>query len=380
MLIMNGFPQTAPTVRYNISQNDADKTFEFARGTAAGTMIHNNTIYSATTLQGPRGGVLDLANSGAGTGNREVFIFNNVFHFQAGQTFYVGEAATMKTKAKLFNNAYDGGISVPEEEERAITGELGLPGEGTAPEDNSSSTTPLTGGTAAQHFAEYAPTESSVLRNAGLSLEEVVAHFGGNVTDRSDLSPTQVHALALQAPSIDFVAGHNMPTTNGVRYDVDFLGNPITGGAAGAATADAAEGLTVGAIQYLAATPDPEPTTETPTTEPTVSPEPSTDPEPSTAPEPTTDPSSSPDSTNLPEPGATDESTGGAAATTAATTGAGTAAGTDGAATPSSGSGAADKDELASTGVNSTLGLSIAGLALLLLIAGGVLRRTGKRA
>lgn len=359
MLIMNGFPHTAPTVRYNISQNDADKTFEFARGTAAGTMIHNNTIYSATTLQGPRGGVLDLANSGAGTGNREVFIFNNVFHYPAGQTFYVGEAATMKTKAKLFNNAYDGGMSIPEEEERAITGELGLPGVGTAPEDNSSSTTPLTGDNAAQHFDGYAPTESSVLRNAGLSLEEVVAHFGGTVTDRSDMSPTQVHALALQAPSIDFVAGHNMPTTNGVRYDVDFLGNPIPGGAASAATAEAAEGLTVGAIQYLAATPDPEPTTEPPTT-------------PSVSPEQTTEPSSSPDTTNRPEPGATDESTGGATATTGA--------GTDGAATPSSGSGAADKNELASTGVNSTLGLSIAGLALLLLVAGGVLRGTGKRA
>ncbi|WP_162182070.1 right-handed parallel beta-helix repeat-containing protein [Arthrobacter sp. PAMC 25486] len=411
MLIMNGFPHTAPTIRYNISQNDADKTFEFARGTAAGTMIHNNTIYSATTLQGPRGGVLDLANSGAGTGNREVFIFNNVFHYPAGQTFYVGEAATMKTKAKLFNNAYAGGISVPDEEERAITGELGLPDVGAAPEDNSRSTAPLTGVNAAQHFAGYAPTESSVLRNAGLSLEEVVAHFGGTVTDRSDMSPTQVHALALQAPSIDFVAGHNMPKMNGVRYDVDFLGNVTPG----AATGDVAEGLTVGAIQYLAATPDAEPTTTpeptvspeptttpeptvspeptttpeptvspepTTTPEPTVSPEPTTTPEPTvspqptTDPEPTTDPSSSPDSTNLPEPSATDESTG----RTAATTGAGSAAATDGAATPGSGSGAADRDELASTGMNSTLGLSIAGLALLLLIAGGVLRRTGKRA
>ena len=56
MLIINGFPHTAPTVRYNISQNDADKTFEFARGTAAGTMIHNNTISSDARLQGPRGG------------------------------------------------------------------------------------------------------------------------------------------------------------------------------------------------------------------------------------------------------------------------------------------------------------------------------------
>ena len=32
MLIMGGYPHTGATVRYNISQNDRDKTFEFAQG------------------------------------------------------------------------------------------------------------------------------------------------------------------------------------------------------------------------------------------------------------------------------------------------------------------------------------------------------------
>ncbi|MFC8304048.1 right-handed parallel beta-helix repeat-containing protein [Specibacter sp. NPDC057265] len=361
MLIMNGFPQTAPTVRYNISQNDADKTFEFARGTAAGTMIHNNTIYSATTLQGPRGGVLDLANSAAGTGNREVFIFNNVFHYPAGQAFYVGEAATMKTKAKLFNNAYAGGITAPAEEERAIIGELGLPGVGSAPEDNTDSTAPLTGANAAHHFAGYVPAEASVLRNAGLNAEAVVAHYGGTVTDRSDLSPTQVHSLALQGDSIDFVAGHNMPSLNGVRYGVDFLGNPIPSAGAGApVNRDAAEGLTVGAIQYVAATPDPEPTA-TPEPEPTAT----------------------------PEPTVTDEA--GEDAANGATPSAGAA--TDGVITPGVDGGGAteeastavlagtsDTGNLAFTGVNGTFGLAVAGFAVLLLLVGGVLRRPGKRA
>lgn len=375
MLIMNGFPHTAPTIRYNISQNDADKTFEFARGTAAGTMIHNNTIYSATTLQGPRGGVLDLANSGAGTGNREVFIFNNVFHYPAGQNFYVGEAATMKTKAKLLNNAYAGGITVPAEEEHAITGDLGLPGVGTAPEDNSNSTVPLTGANTAQHFAGYVPTETSTLRNAGLSLEDVVTRFGGTVTDRSDMSPTQVHALTSQAASIDFVAGHNMPTLNGVRYDVDFLGTVTPSTARG----EGAEGLTVGAIQYLAATPDPElPVSPSPTPDPElpVSPEPTKSPVPTVSPAPSTESSPSPEeNTSVLAPSTTQAAEDGATIIVA-----GPSAATPDAGNPSAGSFTADKGMLAATGLNSSHGFSIAGFAVLVLMTGAVLSRRGKRA
>ncbi|HLR57365.1 MAG TPA: right-handed parallel beta-helix repeat-containing protein [Beutenbergiaceae bacterium] len=253
MLIMNGFPHTAPTVRYNISQNDADKTFEFARGTPAGTMIYNNTIYSETTLQGPRGGVLDLANSGAGTGNREVFIFNNIFHYPEGQTFYVGEAETMKTKAKLFNNAYAGGITPPVEEEQPILGDLLLPDVGSAPADNEGSE-PLTGANVGEHFAGYVPQEESPLHEAGVSIEELVAHYDGTVTDRRDMSPTKIHDLALQGESIDFVAGRNLPAIPGVEYGTDFLGNPLP-----AEGED--EAITIGAIQRESAdeeTPGPE--------------------------------------------------------------------------------------------------------------------------
>lgn len=241
MLLMNGFPHTAPTVRYNISQNDADKTFEFSRGTAAGTMIYNNTISSDTKLQGPRGGVLDLANSAAGTGNREVFIFNNVFNYPEGQPFYVGEADTMKTKAKLFNNAYMGGIQPPAEEEQAINGDVGLPGLGSIPDDPEG-TIARAGENVGDHFAGYVPNADSALRGAGISVAEAVAHFGGTVTDRRDLSPTEIHALALAGNSIDFVAGDRMPDVDGVRYDVDFLGAPLP---------EASESLTVGAVQYM---------------------------------------------------------------------------------------------------------------------------------
>ncbi|MGX1696615.1 right-handed parallel beta-helix repeat-containing protein [Microbacterium keratanolyticum] len=241
MLIMNGFPHTAPTIRYNVSQNDADKTFEFARGTAAGTMIYNNTISSDSLLQGPRGGVLDLANSAAGTGNREVFLFNNVFHYPEGQKFYVGEAATMKTRAKLFNNSYSGGIAVPEEEERPLTADPGLIW-GSAPNDTDA-TVPLTGAAAEGHFDGYTPGETSPLRGAGVTLDEAVAHFGGTITDRRALSPTEIHALALQGESIDFAAGRFLPDVAGVGYGTDFLGTALPG-------SDSAEGITMGAIQY----------------------------------------------------------------------------------------------------------------------------------
>ncbi|WP_460802493.1 right-handed parallel beta-helix repeat-containing protein [Microbacterium sp. GXF6406] len=258
MLIMNGFPHTAPTIRYNISENDADKTFEFARGTAAGTMIHNNTIHSDTILQGPRGGVLDLANSAAGTGNREVFIFNNVFDYPEGQTFYVGEVETMRTKAQLFNNAYTGGITAPAEEQRAITGEAMLADAGTAPETDLEAAGPRTGPTAPELFAGYAPTEDSVLRGAGVSVTEVVERFGGTVTDRSDLSPTEIHAQALAGESIDFVAADNMPVIDGVSYSTDFLGTalPQSGAVTRVVSPGDAETLSIGAIQYVAAETD----------------------------------------------------------------------------------------------------------------------------
>ena len=62
-------------MRYNISQNDRDKTFEFAQGCPKGTMIYNNTIYSDQLLER---GVFFLSNTGAGQGVNDTFAFNNV--------------------------------------------------------------------------------------------------------------------------------------------------------------------------------------------------------------------------------------------------------------------------------------------------------------
>ncbi|MGF3056546.1 right-handed parallel beta-helix repeat-containing protein [Microbacterium sp. YY-01] len=352
MLIMNGFPHTAPTIRYNISQNDADKTFEFARGTAAGTMIYNNTISSDMLLQGPRGGVLDLANSAAGTGNREIFIFNNVFNYPEGQRFYVGEADTMKTKAKLFNNAYTGGIAVPDEEEQAITGDTVLPGLGTAP-DNAEATQPLAGIHAGNAFDGYIPEEESILRNVGVSVAEVVEHFGGTLTDRRHMTPTEIHALALEGESIDFAAGGYLPAVDGVLYNLDFLGNPLPGSpdaaedtAALVGITDTDEGLTIGAVQYTEAEPEPEPSPEPePTDEPTPTP---TD-EPKPSPEPTDEPTVAP--TPAPSPDGNDD-------------------GSD--------AGDAPDGELPMTG--STWPTTLAGLALLLIGAGWWLRRRTRSA
>lgn len=352
MLIMNGFPHTAPTIRYNISQNDADKSFEFARGTPAGTMIHNNTISSDTTLQGPRGGVLDLANSAAGTGNREAFIFNNVFNFPAGQKFYVGEADTMKTKAKLINNAYTGGISVPAEEENAIVADLGLSGLGTAPVASDGATAPLTGPNVGDHFAGYVPSADSALRNQGLSIEELVAHYGGTVTDRSELSPTQIHALALAGKSIDFVAGHNLPTIAGVGYDTDFLGNPLPDSALSAANKslsvesnESAEGITVGAIQFQPQATEPTPTPEVTSTPEETTPVETTTPGEATTPTVTVKPSS---------PEAED----------------GPAASESSAAGQVSGELSGGQADLAATGANSGMLLGFSGFAALLLMLG----------
>lgn len=289
MLIMNGFPHTAATIRYNISQNDADKTFEFARGTAAGTMIYNNTIHSDSVLVGPRSGVLDLANSKAGTGNREVFIANNIFSYPAGQTFYVGEADTMKTKAKLYNNAYIGGIQVPDKEENALTGDIDLPGLGTAPKDSAQRSAPVNGITQAKAFAGYVPSVNSPLVNSGKSVEELISHFGGTNTDRRALTPTAIHERAASGESIDFVSGKYLPAVPGVDYNVDFFGNPLPTIAAAEPSSSAnGKGLSVGAVQVYPTplpdtTPDPDPT---PTPDPTPKPEPNPDP----APAPTTNP------------------------------------------------------------------------------------------
>ena len=284
MLIMNGYPHTAPTVRYNISQNDYDKTIEFARGTPAGTMIYNNTLHSDQLLVG-RGGIFDLANTAAGTGNREILVFNNVFSYPAGQRAYVGEANTMKQKIRLFNNAYTGGITPPAEEASPITGDLGLTGLGTVPEDNSTSQRPLMGNSDSKAFAGYVPQEGSALIGAGISYSEAIEKFGGSQIDRRELAPARLHLEGKSGNSFDFVAGRFLPAIDGVDYGVDFFGNPLPSSqaitspqrgrsrVAREAGDPAATGVTVGAGQFVPTTqPTPE---ETPTPTPTVSAEPS---------------------------------------------------------------------------------------------------------
>lgn len=247
MLIMNGFPHTAPTVRYNISQNDKDKTFEFSRGTPAGTMIYNNTIYSESILTG-RGGVFDVANSGAGTGNREVFVFNNIFYYPDKQKIYCGEAEKNKNKFKLYNNAYFGGIVPPAEEEKAITVDPKLAAVGTGSTSDSRSV-PATGRYLNSELDGYKLLEDSPLIDNGVSIDEVVARYGGTITDRRSMSPTEIHALAKVGNSIDFAMGTNFPSISGVNYQKDFFGTSIAG---------ENDKLDIGAMEYQKVEPEPE--------------------------------------------------------------------------------------------------------------------------
>lgn len=226
MLIMNGFPHTGPTIRYNISQNDLDKTFEFSRGTPSGTMIYNNTIYSENTLTG-RGGVFDMANTAVGTGNREIYVFNNIFHYPAGQKFYCGEVDNMKGKINLYNNAYFGGISVPLEEKNAITKDPMLQNIGSGPSDNTSDK-PITGALLKGELDGYKLTSNSPLIDKGVTVQDILIKFGGTETDYRTLSPYDLHELAKQGKSIDFAIGSYFPNIKGVAYDKDFFGNNLS--------------------------------------------------------------------------------------------------------------------------------------------------------
>ena len=226
MLIMNGFPHTGPTIRYNISQNDLDKTFEFSRGTPSGTMIYNNTIYSENVLKG-RGGVFDLANSNVGTGNREIYVFNNIFHYPEGQKFYCGEVENMKSKINLYNNAYFGGMDVPSEEENAITQDPMLQNIGSGPSNNTSDK-PIAGKLLKGELDGYKLTSNSPLIDKGVTVQDVIKKYGGTETDRRTLSPYDLHELAKKGESIDFATGSYFPSIQGVEYDKDFFGNNLS--------------------------------------------------------------------------------------------------------------------------------------------------------
>ncbi|MDO4913020.1 MAG: right-handed parallel beta-helix repeat-containing protein [Bifidobacteriaceae bacterium] len=226
MLIMHGYEHTAPTIRFNISQNDNDKTFEFSQGMAGGTMIYNNTISSDRPIIGPYGAVFGLANSKVGQGNREVYIFNNIFNLTKGQQWYAGETETLRKQLKLYNNAYKN-VEVPEVEEKAII----VPDDEdipiALPSDNSTATKAINGITSPDSFKSLKLKEGSVLANSGITLKEAVDYWSGTITDRRDVSPSELEVQSKQGKSIDYAAGWYLPSVEGVPYDTDFYGNPL---------------------------------------------------------------------------------------------------------------------------------------------------------
>ncbi len=235
MLIMGGYPHTAPTVRYNISQNDYDKTFEFAQGIPNGTMIYNNTIYSENTTNR---GVIMLSNTGAGVGVNDMYFFNNIFCYPKGQKFFYGETAKLESKAHLYNNAYLGGITAPAQETNAIQpqGALNtiLVNAGSGPE-NKDAKTARTGKSGL--LDGYKLCQGSLLIDKGVTLEKAVQEFGGTISqvyDGRNLSPREAFekARAEGNPSLSYIMGNNFPRVAGVSYERDFFGNArVTGSA-----------------------------------------------------------------------------------------------------------------------------------------------------
>src|SRR5699024_6308190 len=213
-----------------------------------------------------------------------------------------------------------------------------------------------------EHFAGYVPQEESPLHEAGVSIEELVAHYDGTVTDRRDMSPTKIHDLALQGESIDFVAGRNLPAVPGVEYGTDFLGNPLP-----AEGED--EAITIGAIQRESAdeeTPGPEDPEPGEPEEPEVpeTPEPG-EPEVPETPEPGEP--EEPEVPETPEPGEPE-----APETPETPEGPGSGGEQPGDDDPDAGPGAED-DSMPQTGLGGTLGL-------VLLAAGLILAAFGVRA
>ena len=245
MLIMGGYPHTAPTVRYNISQNDCDKTFEFAQGIPKGTMIYNNTIYSDQIVSR---GVLFLSNTAAGLGVNDFYMFNNLFCYPDGQTFYGGGNASnitdLTNKGKLYNNAYVGGISAPVADTGAVVVadiDTVLVNAGSGPDSNPS-TTPITG--ASGELDGYQLVAGSPMIDTGATMAESVTHFGGamnEIVDGTAQSPNELYYQAQSADSIDYIMGEYFPEIAGVDYEVDFFGNSLYAG----------NGPDIGAAEYL---------------------------------------------------------------------------------------------------------------------------------
>lgn len=265
MLIMGGYPHTAPTVRYNVSQNDRDKAFEFAQGLPMGTMIYNNTIYSENPV---KKGLFYLSNTSRnqnkGRGVKDFYVFNNLFCYPSSQTtYYGGEPDNIKAVINLYNNGWVGGIQPPTEEKNAVvaadTASV-LVSAGSAPETNDTSV-PRTG--SAAELAGYQLAAGAPVIDKGITVEQAIAYFATEnkvdpceIFDGRSLSPSKLEeqyqdgwgtviteAMDQQNrdDSIKYVMGTNFPRVSGVRYDLDFFGNRNTEGSA----------PDIGAAEYL---------------------------------------------------------------------------------------------------------------------------------
>lgn len=226
MLIMGGYPHTAATVRYNISQNDCDKAFEFAQGLPMGTMIYNNTLYSDSIVGK---GIMYLSNTTNGRGINDFYVFNNLFIYPAGQPFYGNQVADLKSHIKIYNNAYVNGISAPEEDELPIivaSANEVLVNAGSGPEINY--TKEPVGGKSGK-LDGYRLRKNSELINMGVTITQAITYFGGDsfqVFDGRGLSPRELEDLyyGKGEPSLKYVMGENFPEVSGAAYDKDFFG------------------------------------------------------------------------------------------------------------------------------------------------------------
>lgn len=220
MLIMGGYPHTGATVRYNISQNDRDKTFEFAQGCPKGTTIYNNTIYSDKVLDK---GVFFLSNTTAGLGVNDIYVFNNLFQYPAGQKMVAaGESDKMLKHLKAYNNAYAGGMEAFTGDANALhTKDAGMVDPGKAPEVNETKKAI----TAESGLLDgYKLKPDSVLIDRGITVDEAYKHFGGSqLVDGRALSPRELFEKAKAGNSIDYVMGNNFPKIPNAAYDKDFF-------------------------------------------------------------------------------------------------------------------------------------------------------------
>lgn len=216
---INGSPiptnETNPgvTIRYNISQNDLDHTFEITRGIPSGMSIYNNTIYLAKKLNVS---VFDLAGYPNSESNlyEDFYVFNNVFYYDgeaSGAKFYgQGDKAIehLKKYGHFTHNAYYG-ITPPEEDKNPIViqdGNLEFVDLGRGPGTDTGLRIPIAGKNLGNQLDGYKLKTDSVLIDAGLTIDDIY-------------NEAQYKDKILGTQKNPFKA------INGVDYTKDFFGN-----------------------------------------------------------------------------------------------------------------------------------------------------------